>query len=83
MPHAILNENWAEYDNRKLRDGRDRSKFSCDESWEVDYLINKLRKHYTYKTDSALRAAISDCCKLPGNRTREVFIECITKRLDS
>ena len=31
MPQRILNEDWKDYDNRKIRDIRDRSKFSCEE----------------------------------------------------
>jgi hypothetical protein len=81
MPHAVLNENWSEYDNRKIKDGRDRSKMSCDEPWEVNYLVEKLRKHYPYKTDNAIKAAIEECCKQGGNRARETFVDCVTKRL--
>ena len=59
MAHPLLTEDWSVYDNRKIRDNRDRSKFSCDEQWEVDYLINKLRKHFPFKTDSALRVLLA------------------------
>jgi hypothetical protein len=84
MPHAILNEDWSEYDNRKIRDQRDRSKFSCEEDWEVSYLVQKLRKHFPYKTDTAIREAISACCRsVPAPRPRIDFVECVTKRLSS
>ena len=84
MAHPLLTEDWSVYDNRKIRDNRDRSKFSCDEQWEVDYLINKLRKHFPFKTDSALRSAISACCsEVKAPRPRETFVACVLKRLTS
>jgi len=82
MPNRILNEDWENYDNRKIRDNRDRSKFSCDEPWEVEYLLSKLRKHFPFKTDAALREAISACCRqVPGPRPREEFVGCVVRRL--
>lgn len=82
MPHAVLNEDWSDYDNRKIRDKRDGSKFSCEEQWEVDYLINKLRKHFPYKTDSAIRSAISACCTVvKAPRPRNTFVECVVASL--
>lgn len=81
MPQRILREDWEDYDNRKIRDGRDRSKFSCDEPWEVDYLIKKIRKHFPYKTDDAIRAAITACCQAGTSRIREDFVACVVRRL--
>jgi hypothetical protein len=82
MAHAVLNEDWADYDNRKIRDGRDRSKVSCEEIWEVDYIAQKLRKYFPHKTDSAIRAAISSCCQsIPAPRPRVRFMECVTEKL--
>lgn len=84
MPHAVLNEDWSDYDDRKIRDGRDRSKFACTEPWEVTYLVNKLKKHYPYKTESAINTAIESCCKSVGSpHPREKFVECVTTKLDS
>ncbi len=82
MPHKVLNEDWEDYDNKKIRGAVDSNKFSCDEPWEVDYLIKKLQKHYPYKTADAIRAAVEACCKIAGNRNREDFVDCVTKRLD-
>jgi hypothetical protein len=44
MPQRILGTDWEDYDNRKLRGGSDRRKFSCDEPWEVDYLADKISR---------------------------------------
>ena len=82
MPHPVVNEDWEDYDNRKIRDGRDRSKFSCDEVWEVNYLIGKLKRHFPYKTENAIREAITDCCEMIlAPRPREEFVECVISRL--
>jgi hypothetical protein len=43
MAHPILNEDWSDYDDRKIRDRRDGSKFSCEERWEVEYLADKVK----------------------------------------
>ena len=34
----ILNEDWSEYDDRKKK-GQDSHFFSCEEDWEVEYLV--------------------------------------------
>lgn len=82
MAHSILREDWENYDNRKIRDGRDRSKFSCDETWEVDYLVEKLKRNFPAKTESVIRAAITACCAtVPAPRPREEFVECVVRRL--
>ncbi|HEV7621847.1 MAG TPA: hypothetical protein VGO09_08945 [Flavisolibacter sp.] len=82
MAHGVLREDWSDYDNKKIRDNRDRSYFACEEKWEVDYLVNKLNKHYPYKTTEAVRAAITSCCsELKTPRTRQAFVECVTKKL--
>ncbi len=84
MPSRILNEDWEDYDNRKIRDGRDRSKFSCDEPWEVDYLAEKTKKHFPFKTESAIREAIASCCaSVRAPRPREEFVTCVVRRLQA
>jgi hypothetical protein len=82
MPHRILNEDWSEYDNRKIRDNRDKSKFSCEEPWEVDYLVRKLQKQFPKKTAEQIRAAISSCClTVRAPRPREAFVKCVVGKL--
>ncbi len=82
MPQRVLNEDWEEYDNRKIRDQRDRAFFSCEEPWEVNYLVNKLRRRFPLKSDAALREAITACCRsVPGNKPRTKFVECVVNRL--
>ena len=82
MAHPILTEDWPEYDNKKIRDGRDRSKVSCEEKWEIDYIVERLKKHFPYKTESAIRQAISGCCaSVKAPRPRKEFLECVTRIL--
>jgi len=49
MAHAVLNEDWSDYDDKKKKH-EDAKYFSCEEPWEVDYLVRKLKKHYPAKT---------------------------------
>lgn len=83
MPlNEILNEDWAEYDNRKIRDGRDGKFFACTEKWEVEYLKNKIKKHYSEKNEIAIALAITQCCNsISSPHPRKAFVECVLKRL--
>lgn len=80
MAHPILNEDWSDYDNKKLR-WEDRYFFACSEKWEVDYLLKKARK-YTLKSDADIMRAISSCCGImSGNKPRDKFVECVMTKL--
>jgi hypothetical protein len=82
MAHTILNEDWSDYDDRKIRNRRDRSKFSCEERLEVEYLADKLKRHYPQKSHQVLLQAISGCCQKAGApHSRESFVECVTSNL--
>ena len=81
MPNRIF-EDWEDYDNRKIRGNVDRSKFSCEEPWEVDYLIAKIRRDYPSHTEQQVRNAITSCCAtVRAPRPRKDFVECVLKRL--
>jgi hypothetical protein len=78
----ILNENWSDYDNKKIRDNRDSRYFACDEEWEIDYLIRYIKKHYPYHSDTQILNAITNCCKtVPTPRPRKTFVECVVSKL--
>lgn len=80
MPQRVLNEDWSEYDNRKKK-WQDRFFFSCEESWEVDYLVKQIRKHKS-SSEQQIRNAISSCCKIvPAPRPRKAFVECVMSKL--
>jgi len=81
MPQRLLNEDWSDYDNRKKK-REDRLFFSCEEQWELDYLISKLRKYFPRKTDQELKTAIASCCReVPAPRPRERFVRCVFGKL--
>lgn len=82
MPDKVLNEDWEDYDNRMIRDGRDGSKFSCDEQWEVNYLVSKIMKTHQSIPVLEIRHAIAQCCSTIGApRPRKEFVECVMRRL--
>ena len=84
MPHAILLEDWNSYDNRKIGEGKDNSKFACSEHWEVEYLADKLKKYYPLKTRQAIMQAITHCCsRISAPYPREKFVEFVISRFVS
>lgn len=77
----VLNEDWSDYDNRKKK-REDRLFFSCEESWEVDYLVKKMKKHFANASEQAIRNAIASCCQtVKAPRPRKVFVECVSAKL--
>jgi hypothetical protein len=73
---------WEDFDNRAIRDNRDRSKFSCDEPWEVKYLVESMLKQLPGREESSIRRAIGDCCKeCKAPHPREEFVQCVLKKL--
>jgi hypothetical protein len=84
MAHPVLLEDWNSYDNRKIRDEKDKSKFACSEHWEVEYLADKLKKYYLLKTRQAIMQSITHCCsKITEPHQRERFVECVIRRFVS
>lgn len=81
MTQRILNEDWEDYDNRKIKDGRDSRYFSCEEQWEVDYLVRKMKKHKG-NSEQEIRNAIAACCKtVAAPRLRKTFLDCVMSEL--
>lgn len=81
MPERILNDNWSDYDNRKKR-YIDRFFFACEQKWEVDYLVSKIKRIYPSKSESAIRAAITSCCmEIPAPRLRDKFVHCVMSKV--
>lgn len=77
----VLNEDWDQIDNKKKR-WEDRGFVSCDEPYEMDYLLKVFKKHYPYKTEGAIKAAIQSCCaEQRGNKPRAKFVACVHSKL--
>jgi len=77
----ILHEDWQDYDDRKSRDNQDKSKFSCDQPWEVNFLVNKIRLAYPEYSETGIRNAISECCHIVLAGRREELVGCVMRRL--
>lgn len=74
-------EDWSEYDD-KSKKHHDAKFFACTEDWEVEYLIDKIKKQFPLKTRDDIRAAITVCCKkMSPPHPREAFVKCVTDRL--
>jgi len=83
MPHWIQTSDWSDYDSRKPGD-ESRSYFTCEETWEVDYLVNKIRVFYPDKPEAIVRQAIKSCCgSLQDPRPRSVFIVAVMEKIKS
>jgi hypothetical protein len=75
-------EDWSAYDDRKTQAGRDLAFFSVEESWEIEYLIRKIRKYKPDVSDGEIKAAIAYCSRsIPGHKPRKAFVECVMDRL--
>ena len=78
----ILNDNWDDYNNRKIRDNHDPASFVCNEKWEVDFLIGRIRRVYSHFSEELINNAIKACCRnTEGPRPRKDFVNCVMMRL--
>ena len=78
----ILNENWEDYDDRKIRDHNDPTEFVCSEKWEVDFLVGKVRRVYSHFSEDLIKNAIKACCNNTlVSRPRKDFVNCVMMRL--
>jgi hypothetical protein len=78
----ILNENWEDYNDRKVRDHHDPELFNCNETWEVDFLVSKIRRVYRHFSEELIINAIKVCCNNVNNsRPRKDFVNCVMMRL--
>jgi lysozyme len=84
MATKSIKVDWTAVDNKKLRDYRDRKRISCEEKWEVDYLVDFLKKHFPEKEKPAIRAAIfATCGQLKAPHPRDQFVQNVVDRLQS
>jgi hypothetical protein len=81
MANTVLADDWSDYDDRKKRGGNDRNNFSCQESWEREYLVKKIRKAYPQYSEERIKEAIQKCCEAGTSRLLTAFVECVIRRL--
>lgn len=80
MSKLIL-ENWEDYDNKKLKVG-DSAFFSCEEEWERDFLLNKIREEYPDMNREVILKAMSIGCNvIKAPRPRETYVRFIANLL--
>jgi hypothetical protein len=78
----ILKENWQDYNDRKIRENNDPEVFSCKDSWEVDFLVSKIRRVYRHFSEELIKNAIRACChNVTDARPRKDFVNCVMMRL--
>jgi hypothetical protein len=78
----ILETDWTDYDNRKLRNNPDARFFACTEPWEREYLITKIKALYPTHSRQEIVDAIDQCCKTtPAPHPRQKLVECVMHRL--
>ena len=78
----ILNENWEEYNERKINEQSDPAEFVCTEKWEVDFLTGKIRRVYAHYSEELIKNAIKACCNnVQVSRPRKDFVNCVMMRL--
>lgn len=73
---------WEDYDNRKKKT-QDANFFSCSEDWEIEYLIQKIRKLDPRIREGKIITAIGECCgSVDTPRPRKEFLACIVSNLN-
>ncbi len=81
MPHWVLTSDWSEYEARK-ENYDERYIYSCEESWEVDYLVIKIMNFNRELLEEEIKAAIyCSCKKIKAPRSRAVFVISVMERL--
>jgi len=81
LTDLIVKGDWSEYNLRKPRH-IDRLLFNCDEEWEIDYLVKKIREHGDWPEQQIREAISMTCCEELVPRPRGSFIRCVLKMLD-
>jgi hypothetical protein len=86
MPGAIiLNEDWSEYDKRKMANSEEVHLFNCKEGWEATYLFNVLQKRFDFllSETTVLKAIDSTCKEMDEPVSREYFLDEVMLKLIS
>lgn len=79
MLHAILSEDWSDYDQKKKSRAED---FDSTE-WELNYLFEKIKNHYSEDTESLIKRAIFITSKeLRSPCSRKKFISRTLENLE-
>lgn len=79
MTLKVLSQDWSDYERRKEGE---LMIFNCEDSWEVDFLVQTILKVYPNNTEASVRIAIAACClSMPRPRARNKVVTCVMSRL--
>jgi len=75
-------EDWNDYESRKSREEPDTSYFACSETWEVNYLVDKIKKIFPIRSGEEIHKSILQCCKEgSAPHSRKVFVKAVLNTL--
>jgi hypothetical protein len=81
IPEQILQDDWSAYDRAKST-YMERFVFDGNESWEVDFLVGKIRKFNPSLTVSYIRSVILLCSnQMPAPRPRDQFVRFVMTKI--
>jgi hypothetical protein len=76
----IINDDWTDYEIRK-GNATERNFVNCEDSWELYYLIKKIRRFYPYINTDELKMAIMDSCRqISKPRPRVLFVQSVLRK---
>jgi len=56
--------------------------FSCEEEYEVKYLVKIINEEYSWISETEIRKAIALCClSVKPPRPRDIFMKCLKNKL--
>lgn len=72
---------WENVDN-KHKKAIDSEFVSCEEEYEITYLVKFITEEYDWITEADIRKAIALCClKIDAPRPRDEFLRCLKHNL--
>ena len=76
----IINDDWTDYETRKPK-ATERHFVNCENSWELYYLIKKIRRYHPYLSTDELKVAIMESCRqISKPRPRVLFIQAVLRK---
>ena len=72
---------WKDYEDRKINEGKDPALFCPDEVWEIKYLISKIQAVNDQVSEGMILKAIEHCAFAANAVPRQKFIGCVLRQL--
>ena len=75
-------EDWSDYERRKSGNRSEIQEFNCTEPWEVNYLIDKIKKVFPWQAGIDIHKAIlQHCMEDPIPHPRRLFVKAVLNSL--